>query len=401
MKSWTPIIRAVTLAVAAIVTACGGGGSSSTDNGTLRLALTDAPACGYEHVYVTVQKVRIHKSSSAGDNEAGWSEVVLNPAQRVDLLSLTNGVLADLGQTPLPAGRYTQMRLVLAPNDASNPMANAIQPIGGSETALTTPSGAQSGLKMNVGIDVAANQLADFVLDFDACKSFVKLGSSDRYLLKPVIRVLPRVTTGMRVVGYVAPGLANGTTTVSVQSNGKVVKSTPPDSTGKFILYPVEVGTYDLVVTAPGRATATITGVPVTETAFTMINLSSAPIDPPASTMQTASGTVTTPVTAGEAMDAAVSAIKKYSGGPNVVVADGPVNGTTGVFSHALPASAPVKTVYMPSAGSWNFTTDAASPTGKYTLAARAPADSASAVTKTADIDVGNAGSTGTAFTFP
>ena len=398
MKSWTRATRAATLAIAAIASACGGGGTSSSDNGTLRLALTDAPACGYDHVYVTVQKVRVHKSSSAGDNEAGWSEVVLNPAQRVDLLSLTNGVLADLGQTPLPAGRYTQMRLVLAANDAGNPMANAIVPSGGSETALTTPSAAQSGLKMNVGIDVAANQLADFVLDFDACKSFVKLGSSDRFLLKPVIRVMPRVTTGMRVVGYVAPALAVGTTTVSVQANGKVVKSTPPDSTGKFILYPVDVGTYDLVVTAEGRATATITGVPVTETAFTMINLSSAPIDPPASTMHMASGTVAAP---GDPIDAAVSAIKKYSGGPNVVVADAPVHGTTGAFSHALPASAPVKTVYMPSAGSWSFTADAATPSGKYTLATRAPADSASAVTKTVDIDVTTADSTGTAFAFP
>ena len=72
------------------------------------------------------------------------------------------------------------MRLVLAANDAGNPMANAIKPIDGSEVALTTPSGAQSGLKMNVGIDVAANQLADFVLDFDACKSFVKLGNTGR-----------------------------------------------------------------------------------------------------------------------------------------------------------------------------------------------------------------------------
>ena len=126
MKRWTRAVRAATLAIAAIASACGGGGSSGTDNGTLRLALTDAPACGYDHVYVTVQKVRVHKSASAGDNEAGWSEVVLNPAQRIDLLSLTNGVLADLGQTPLPAGRYTaRCAFVLAPTTRQSD-ANAI-----------------------------------------------------------------------------------------------------------------------------------------------------------------------------------------------------------------------------------------------------------------------------------
>ena len=400
MKSWTRIVRAATLAVAAIASACGGGGggSAGTDTGTLRLALTDAPACGYDHVYVTVQKVRVHKSASAGDNEAGWSEVVLNPAQRIDLLTLTNGVLADLGRTPLPAGRYTQMRLVLAANDAGNPMANAIVPSGGSETALTTPSGAQSGLKMNVEIDVAANQLADFVLDFDACKSFVKLGNSGRFLLKPVIRVAPRVTTGLAVIGYVAPALGVATTTVSVQANGKLVKSTPPDSTGRFMLYPLEVGTYDLVVSAQGRATAMITGVPVTETAFTTINLSSAPIDPPASAMRTASGSV---AVAGDPIDAAVGAVKKYTGGPNVVVADAPVDGTTGAFAYLLPSAAPVRTGYVPSAGSWSFTADSAVPTGRYTLAARAPADSASAASKAVDIDLSTTDATAAAITFP
>src|SRR5262245_56562253 len=66
--------------------------------GTLRVALTDAPACGYDHVYVTVERVRVHMSSSASDNDGGWSEVVVSPAQRIDLLGLTNGELAELGQ---------------------------------------------------------------------------------------------------------------------------------------------------------------------------------------------------------------------------------------------------------------------------------------------------------------
>ena len=106
------------------------GSGSGTGTGTLRLALTDMPDCGYDAVHVTVQKVRVHKSQSAGDGDAGWSEVVLQPPQRIDLLTLTNGVLYELGQTALPAGKYTQMRLMLAANDNASPRANAVTPSG-------------------------------------------------------------------------------------------------------------------------------------------------------------------------------------------------------------------------------------------------------------------------------
>ena len=379
------------LAAAAILSACGGG---DTPTGTLRLAMTDAPTCGFDRIDVTVQKVRVHPSSSAADADAGWSEVVLSPPQRIDLLSLTNGVLTELGQTTLPAGKYTQLRLVLAANDASNPFANSITPTGGAETALTTPSATQSGLKMNVDIEVAANKLADFILDFDACKSFVKVGQSNTWILKPVITVLPRLSdAGSRVVGYVSAPLAVGSTMVSVQQNGVLVKSTPPDSAGKFVLYPVPAGTYDLVVSAAGRVTATVTGVPVVDTAFTNVNASTAPIDPPNSMIRTASGNV---ATAASPIDATVAAIKTYTGGPTVLVASATADGGTGAFSQALPSGAAVKTGYVANAASLMFAADTAVPTGKYTLKA-----TSGGATKSVDIDVTGADSTGTAFTFP
>jgi len=262
-------IAASAASLAVVLSACGGGGGA--DSGTLRLALTDAPACGFDRVDVTVQKVRVHKSASANDAEDGWSEVVLNPAKRVDLLSLTNGALVELGQAPLPAGKYNQMRFVLAPNDASNPLANSVTPTGASETAVATPSGAQSGLKMNVDIQVDADKVADFALDFDTCRSFVRLGNSG-YLLKPVIAVIPRISDAVtRVTGQVALPIATSATSVSLQLNGQPVRSTPPDSTGRFVLYPVPVGVYDLVITAPGRVVTTITGVPVTSTSSTTV----------------------------------------------------------------------------------------------------------------------------------
>lgn len=381
----------VTLAAAAL-TACGGGGTSS-DTGSLRLALTDAPACGYDQVNVTIQKVRVHKSSTAADADAGWSEILLSPAKRVDLLTLTNGVLLELGQSALPSGHYTQLRLVLATNDAANPMANSVLPSGGVETALASPSASQSGLKMNVNIDVLADKVADFVLDFDACKSVVKLGHSGQYNLKPVISVIPRLADAtQQVVGYVSPAMA-ANANVSLQLNGVTIKSTPPGKDGKFVLYPVPVGTYDLVVNAQGRVTATITGVPVLATGVSHVNASTAAIDPPISTMRTASGSVST---AGiSPIDATVSVIKKYSGGPNVTVASGPVDGSSGAFSFSIPSQAPVKTAYSANASTLNFVADAASPTGKYTLSA-----SAGAVTKTQDVDVSTLDATGTSFAF-
>ena len=93
-------------ALAALV-ACGGGGGDGGDGsgtGTLKLALTDAPSCGYDAVNVTVQKIRVHQSATAADDASGWHELTLNPARRVDLLSLTNGVLEELGELPLPTG---------------------------------------------------------------------------------------------------------------------------------------------------------------------------------------------------------------------------------------------------------------------------------------------------------
>ncbi|MBC7437788.1 MAG: DUF4382 domain-containing protein, partial [Bdellovibrionales bacterium] len=113
MKLGQPIQLFLASLTVAALAACGGGGDAPTQTGTLRMAMTDAPSCGYDSVNVTVEKVRVHQSASAADADGGWSEITLSPARRINLLALTNGVLDELGQTALPAGKYTQMRLIL------------------------------------------------------------------------------------------------------------------------------------------------------------------------------------------------------------------------------------------------------------------------------------------------
>ncbi|HEY9025998.1 MAG TPA: DUF4382 domain-containing protein, partial [Burkholderiaceae bacterium] len=280
------LLQTTLCAFSLVLSACGGGGNpeggiggTGAPQGTLRMSMADAPSCGFDAVNITVTDVLVNQNASAGDGDAGWVDIPVSPAARIDLLSLTNGTLYTLGETPLAAGTYTQMRLVLAANDASNPFANSVVPTGGSETALTTPSAQQSGLKANVDITVAANQLADFVIDFDACKSVVTAGNSGKYLLKPVITVVPNFISGVQ--GYVEASLANGDTHVELEQDGVVVSSTVPDSTGQFLLEPVAPGTYDLVITAPGRATSVVTGVVVSSELVTQLDTAATPMTPP------------------------------------------------------------------------------------------------------------------------
>jgi hypothetical protein len=278
--------------LALLVAGCGGGGgggeAAAAAPGTLGVSLTDAPACGFDKVNVTVVKVRVHQSSSASDTDAGWTDITLNPARKIDLLSLTNGVLDNLGETPLAAGHYTQLRLVLDPNTAVG-LANSVVPSGGVETALVTPSAVQSGIKLVNEFDVASGQRVDLLLDFDACKSIVKRGNGT-YALKPVIKVIPFALNGIE--GFVGTALLGSNVMVTAQQNGAVIQTTAPGADGKFFLAHLAPGNYDVVLTANGRATAVIAAVPVaSSTSVVTLTSSVTPITLPVSATHIVSGT--------------------------------------------------------------------------------------------------------------
>lgn len=364
IRNITTALGASAAALLIGLTGCGGGGDGGiSGTGVMRLSLTDAPACGYDEVNITVEKVRVHQSTDAEDGDSGWSEVVLDQPLRVDLLTLTNGVLAELGQTSLPAGRYTQMRLVLARNGGATPLANSVVPTGGSETPLTTPSAQQSGLKLNVNMEVQPGKVADFVIDFDACKSVVRRGNSGQYNLKPVVSVIPLLSdAGQRVVGYVDPAIALSSTTVSVQQGGVPVRATAPLSGGRFELYPVPAGNYDLVISAAGRVTAVMTSVPVGTTSVTNLNTAGFAFLPAPSTSTTVTGTVTP-------TSATVRALQTMTGSLTVEVGWASVDAVSGGFQVALPDQAPVRTAYVPNATTYTFSAESAA-AGRYTLEA-------------------------------
>lgn len=338
---------AVVSAATLLLAACGGGGSDAS-SGTLRLALTDAPACGYDHVYVTVDSVKVHQSASAGENDPGWYPITLpSLPKRIDLLELRNGLLEELGQTALPVGRYTQMRLVLSPNSTSLPYANAVTPTGGAQAALTTPSAQQSGLKLNVDIEIEPGKLADFVLDFDACKSVVSAGNSGKFNLKPVISVLPRFIDGMAVDGYVAN--SSPYTSVSLQLNGVVVRSTVPDPLrqGYFALpyLPISSANYDLVIADPGRGTRVVSAVPVTPMAITHVSAANQAIQLSNSNAQN----LVASATAGNAIpDATISVHQSLGTDREIELASRTVDSVNGSSSFTLATDPVQVATYSP-----------------------------------------------------
>jgi hypothetical protein len=344
-----------------LMSGCGGGSGGSTSSsstsggpGTLGVSLTDMPACGFDEVNVTVTKVRVHMSSSAADADAGWTDITLSPARKINLLQLMNGVLDTLGETPLPAGHYTQLRLVLQPNAGAN-LANSVVPSGGVETELVTPSATQSGIKLVHEFDVASGARVDLVLDFDACKSIVVRGNGT-YALKPVIKVIPFELNGIK--GYVDSALLGSNVIVTAQQNGVIMQTTAPNAqTGEFFLSRVAPGNYDVVFTANGRATAVIAAVPVASaTSIVPISTSGSPITlqlsgtpgtpgpppiPPIPPTRTISGSVTlNPVS--PTTDAYVAAKQTFGTGPTVTVKSMAVDELALVgYTLTLPTGAP------------------------------------------------------------
>ena len=327
----------VAVAAGAALVACGGGGdggSSPAGSGTLRVALTDAPACGFDQVNVTVERVRVHTSMAANDNDQGWSEIPVSAPRRIDLLSLQNGAIAELGQATLPAGTYTQIRLVLRANAGGSP-ANSVVLSGGAEMPLDTPSAQQSGLKLAKGFTVQPGELTDIVIDLDACKSIVTRGNGS-YGLKPVMQMLPR--NGAAIAGFIEPGV-NGAT-VTVQKNGVVLRATQPTATGQFLLSQIDPGQspYDVVFTAADRTTSVIASVSVTLNQTTTVGAAGNPVLMPASATGSVSGTLL-PVAA--QATGSVRALQKVGGVAAVEVAHTNVNATTGAYTMTLPLAAP------------------------------------------------------------
>ena len=217
-------------------------GCSKSDNpasptgstGILKVTMIDNPA-SFSEVNIVVDSVQAHISSS--DSTGGWYTLNNVPAT-YNLLTLVNGANAVIGQDTLPAGNYSQIRLYIG--TGSNIVLN------NQTYALTTPSGSQSGVKLNVDATIQAGMTYNLTIDFDASRSIVITGSpvNPKYILKPVIRTAATATTGI-IAGAVSPDTISASVWAIAGSDSN---STSTDASGGFKLYYLNPNTYQVYI---------------------------------------------------------------------------------------------------------------------------------------------------------
>ena len=191
-------------------------------------------AADYKEVNVDIQGISVHTNGDADETDAGWVDLTGSDVGVKNLLDYTGGTELTLVDTEFPAGKISQIRLKLGQNNTV---------ISDAEYPLKTPSGQQSGLKLQVHEDLAAGITYEFKLDFDASKSVIHNGA-DNYILKPVIRVITEAKGGA-IQGSVTPAEQN--VLISVMEGDLVVATTyAPIDKSTYIFSGIDAGTYSI-----------------------------------------------------------------------------------------------------------------------------------------------------------
>ena len=201
---------------------------SDPKNARVEVWLTDAPG-DYEEVNVDIREVQVH--AEEGEQSGGWKSIPVTPGV-INLLELTNGLEKLLGSVEVPAGKISQIRLKLGNENSLK--------IGEEVFELSTPSGQQSGLKLQVHETLAEGITYKILLDFDAARSIVDKGTGE-YSLKPVIRTITKAQDGA-IRGSIVP--IESTPAIYAIIGEDTLGTTYADDAGKFLIRGLAPGNY-------------------------------------------------------------------------------------------------------------------------------------------------------------
>jgi len=208
-----------------------------TTTGTLILYLTDAPG-EFSEVNITFSEVSV----KSGDTWITVSE----QEQTFDLLSLTGGLTALMGEEALESGEYGQIRLLISSAEVVIVEGEGVDEIEVTYP-LQIPSGSASGLKIGKGFTIEDGEILELVIDFDAARSIHKLGSNDIYQLKPVLRLVAAEQSGA-ITGEVVSEPRSGLTAYAIAGSETVASTAVDETSGEFKLAFLPADTYTVTI---------------------------------------------------------------------------------------------------------------------------------------------------------
>lgn len=257
---------------------------ANAGTGSLRVLITDKP---YPFEYITEALVTVtrldvrlddgsdddsgneneNENENSNDNEAAGDQddgdgsfITVFEGERVfNLLDLQNGRTDLLGEAEIPAGTYTQARLIVTEGQIT------IVDDDGNERVfvLRVPSGAQTGIKIHLTFEVEDGEETVLLLDVDMSRAFSpipggKIDNPDEirnFRFTPSIAMrLIRLLDAAQITGRVVDPDAEPIEDVSVSAlkDGEEVSTTSTEADGTYVLGGLPTGDYTIEFSASG-----------------------------------------------------------------------------------------------------------------------------------------------------
>lgn len=267
-----------------------GADGAADQTGTLRVLITDKPfplKC-IEEAFVTITRVEARR---AGDDDVGTNGgngdattngnggdvttngnpfiVISDQQQDFNLLLLQGGETDLLGEATIPAGTYTMLRLIVTEG--------RIKLTDGREfDNLRVPSGEQTGIKLHLTFDVAAEGETVLLLDFDLSRAFKPIPGNPKNCTDDLREFKFQPSLAMRLIEIKDAATISGTVTAAdvdalhienalatAYKGDEEITSTATDADGQYTLLGLPAGEYRLEFSAAGFENAEVTGLVV------------------------------------------------------------------------------------------------------------------------------------------
>jgi len=255
--------------------------------GTIEVRVTDAPP-GYDvtSIEVTVSEESVEARRAVDDGKGDWEPIdIIAGNNPFDLSQLEGGLQEVLAMAPVPAGKYTQIRMNIEMVEVTYTyLEDGVTQENTVEAII--PSGE---LKFVRPFDVVEGETTTLLLDFIADESVVVTGAVKddkvKVIFKPVVKLSIEHGEGEEEEEEELLGTIAGTVTDSsdepIEGANVVVEGTElsatTDGNGDYEIDDVPVGTYTVTASAEGYKSASQENVEVSDNTTSTVNFTLEP----------------------------------------------------------------------------------------------------------------------------